>query len=256
MEDDLQRYIPVRSDGSSGEPESKVSFMIRGLLSSRLEIGLPSDDSGDEEDVNIYLTHLLCSYVDPEHYLRIAKYLSAYDSQVFQRVQSSTSSRLKYTVYKTNADHLLISIGVFQNATGRRVDALSLRLQPDDELHVGRAKTYYDFACTYSHSVFGRSSGISDVLGKLAVGFEKYVKILSHMRGEYLNFIERMTDGELYHLQRSAQRAGIESLHNELLDAYSEYRNDPTPERRAHLTEIAEHLRKLDPDFKFEMPEA
>jgi hypothetical protein len=255
MQDDVQRYIPVRNDGTSGEPESRASFMIRGLLSSRLEVGLPTDSRIEEEDVNIYLTHLLCSYVDPGYFLRIAKYLSAYDSTLFERVQYSTSVRLKYTVYKTNADHLLMSIGVFNNPAGRRPDVLPVPLQPAEELHVGRGKTYYDFASTYGQSVFGRSSAIADVMGKLSVGFEKYVKILSHMRGEYLNFVERMSEGELYHLQQSAQTEGLGALHNEFLDLYSEYRRNPSPELRARLVATAERLQRLDPSFQFELPE-
>ena len=255
MHDDLQRYIPVGSGGSAGEPQSRAYFMVRGLLSSRLEVGLPSDEAGEEQDVNIYLTHLLCSYTDPRYCMRIGAYLSAYDSTVFERVQHSTSSRLKYTVYKTNADHLLLSIGVFQNPTGRRPDTVLPALQTDGEEHVGRGKAYYDFACTYSHSVFGRSSGIPDVLGKLAIGFEKYVRILAHMRSEYLNFLERMSEGELYHLQRSAQRTGLEALHDEFLDAYSEYQREPSPEQRARLAALAARLERLDPDFRFDLPQ-
>jgi hypothetical protein len=252
MQDDLKRYLPVQADGTAGEPESRVGFMIRGLLSSRLEVGLPTDEEREEQDVNIYLTHLLSAYIDPEHYLRIAAYLEAYDSSLFERVQQSTSPRLKYRVYKANADHLLMQIGVFQNPTGRRPDALLPVLLPDDELHVGRAKTYYDFASTYGGSVFGRTSAIADVLGKLSVGFEKYVRILSHMRSEYLNLVERLSEGELYHLERSSQRTGIDALRNEFLDAYSEYRRESTPELRARVVELVARLERLDPDFHFE----
>lgn len=252
MQDDLKRYFPVQSDGSVHEPESRDYFMIRGLLASRLEVGLPTAEDREEQDVNIYLAHLLCAYVDPEHYLRVASYLAPYDSSVFERVQNSTSTRLKYTVYKANADHLLMQIGVFQNPTGRRPDTLQPGLHADDELHVGRGKTYYDFASTYGHSVFGRSSAIADVLAKLSVGFENYVKILAHMRGEYLNFVERMTDGELYHLQRSVQATGLTGLRNDFIDAYAEYRRSPSPELRARVAELADRLGRLDPDFHFD----
>ena len=41
------------------------------------------------------------------------KYLSKYDADVFRRLQTSTDARLKYAIYKTNADFLLVSIGIF-----------------------------------------------------------------------------------------------------------------------------------------------
>jgi hypothetical protein len=74
------------------------------------------------------------------------------------------------------------------------------------------------------------------------------------MRGEYMNFVERMTEGEMYHLQRSVQTTGLAALRNDFLDAYSEYRREPTPELRARLVELAARLGRLDPDFHFEEP--
>ncbi|MFQ5601330.1 MAG: hypothetical protein ACE5G2_12365 [Candidatus Krumholzibacteriia bacterium] len=255
MPDDSDRYIPVERDGSTREPRSNVYFMIHALLASRVETGMVTEEPPGDEDVNVYLTHLLCGYVNPHYYLRISKYLSAYDSSIFERVRNSTSNRLKYTVYRTNADHILVSIGLFQNPTGRRQQALPAMFRTDDEVHVGRGKAYYDFAFTYSRSLFGRASGISDVLCKLSTGFEKYVKLLTHMRSQYLNFITHISEGELYHLQHSVQRKNIDTLRNEFLDAYSEWNHEPTPERQTRLLEIARNLEKLDPDFKFDLPE-
>ena len=255
MREDFEHYIPVGGDGSAAEPDSSSFFMIRALLSSRVDVGLPADGGVDEQNVNIYITHLLCSYIEPEYHMRVAKYLSAYDSTVFDRVRHSTSNRLKYTVYKSNADHLLLSIGVFQNATGRRPNALPAAFHWGEEVHVGRGKTYYDFASTYSQSVFGRSNAVTDVLGKLSARFEDYVKILSHMRGEYLNFVERLSEGEVYHLQRGATSEGVRTLRDEFLDAYSEWRRTPTPDLRASLEDIAARLARQDPTFKFTLPQ-
>ena len=44
-----------------------------------------------------------------------SKFLSKYDTDVFRRLASSTDARLKYLIYKTNADFLLVSIGIFDN---------------------------------------------------------------------------------------------------------------------------------------------
>ncbi len=255
MRETFEDYVPVGGDGTAAGAEPRAYFMIRALLNSRVDVGLPADGGVDEQYVNIYLTHLLCAYIEPGYHLRAAKYLSAYDSSVFDRVRHSTSNRLKYTVYRTNADHLLMSIGLFQNPAGRRPDSRPAALHFDEDVHVGRGKTYYDFASTYSQSVFGRSSGVTDALGKLSARFEDYVKILSHMRSEYLSFVQRLSDGELYHLQRNVQSEGLRTLRDEFLDLYSEWRQGPTPELRQRLLETAQKLEHQDPTFKFELPQ-
>lgn len=246
-------YIPVDAHGAASDAASTSAFVAHCLLSSRLDAGLPTEDSADE-DVNIYLVHLLTAYADPCFRLRVAGYLSAYDQDVFERAQRSRSRRLCYAVYRANADHLLLSVGIFRNPTGDRVHHRPAVFQIRDEVYVGRGKAYYDFASTYSNTIFGRSSGVSEVLNKLALRFETYVQLLSHMRSEYLNFVDRMTEGEIYHLQKASQELGTMGLQDAFLDAYSAYKRQPTPEGRARLVSLAEELHRVDPHFDFEMP--
>jgi hypothetical protein len=233
-----------------------IGFMVHSLLSSRLDTGMNSEDTPGEDEVNVYLTHLLCAYVDPRHNHEAAHWVAPYDSAVFERVRRSTSNSLKYRVYRANADFLLMSIGVFGNAVGRRAMLLPEPLQTEDDVYVGRGKAYYDFASTYSRTLFGRGAAITHVLGRLAFDFEKYVRLLAHLRTEYLNLIQQMSDGELYHLQRSVTTEGNSELYNELLDAYSEWRQEPSAERRARVEALVERVRAADPEFRFEWPEA
>ena len=233
-----------------------MGFMVRSLLSSRLDTGMNSEDTPGEDEVNVYLTHLLCAFVDPRRTQEAAHWVAPYDSAVFERVRASTNNRLKYRVYKANADYLLMSIGVFGNPTGRRAPLLTEVLQTEDDVHVGRGKAYYDFASTYSRSLFGRRAAITHVLGRLALDFEKYVRLLAHVRTEYLNLIRQLSDGELYHLQRSVTTEGASGLYNELLDAYSDWRREPSAEHRARVEAAAERVHAIDPEFHFEWPEA
>lgn len=236
-----ENYLPL-DPGAAREAVPNAFFMVQKLLASRLETGWPSEDSSTEEqDVNIYLTYLLCTYVQPTHWQRISPYLSDYDTSVFDRIQYSSDTRLKYSVYKINADHLLVSIGIFDR-------------ERDSDYQSGRARMYYDLAATYGRSMFGRSSAVAEVLGKLSVGWPKYVSILSHMRGEYLNLFRTLSPGELYHLRRTVESKGLEALHKEFLDLYSRYRTTPTAELLEQLKEVAVRLRRLDPDFHFDVP--
>jgi hypothetical protein len=195
----------------------------------------------------------LCAYGDPRYCVRVGGYLSTYDSTVFERAQRSRSHRYRYSVYKANADHLLMSIGVFGNPEGRPRTALPAPLRRDDGVFVSRAKAYYDFAAAYSLRVFGQRSAVCEVLDRLGSDLEKYIAILAHLRGVYFDFIERMSDGEIFHLQRDSAAAGAAALHDEFLDRWSAYRRQPTAEGRALLLETVERLRQCDPEFKFEL---
>ena len=256
MSDAFEWYVPVEREGAAGNRATDVHFMLHALLSSRIETGLSSDDRPHEEDVNVYLAHLLCEYARPQYQERVHRYLADFDSSVFERVRHSKNNRLAYTVYKANADHILLMMGLFQNPRGQRPMAVAEELRLDDEVHVGRGKSYYDFAFTYSRSLFGRTSGIATVLCKLSAGFEAYVRLLAHARGEYFHLIDHLSEGELFHLQQSVLAQDLPALRDAFLDALSDWRREPTPEKRAHLTETARVLEKLDPSFQFELPEA
>ena len=92
-----------------------------------------------------------------------------------------------------NADFLLVSIGIFDNPA--MAAQSRARMQPSEEAYIGRGKTYYHFAYTYSQQMHRKNVGVSDVLEKLSMGFEKYIRILLHMRGEYLDLVKRLSDG-------------------------------------------------------------
>src|SRR6266853_6123553 len=105
------------------------------------------------------------------------------------------------------------------------------RVQPSEEAYIGRGKTYYHFAYSYSQQMHRKNAGVSEVLEKLSVGFEKYIRILSHMRGEYLDLLKRFSQGEVYHLERSvdehSQQELLRSKQDELLELYSAWRDRP-----------------------------
>jgi hypothetical protein len=234
--------------------EPTFFFMLNCLLYSRLETGHTSNHDFYDEDVNMYLTNLLCSFMKPEYHRRAKKYISRYDSNLFSKIENSNDVRLKYTIYKTNADFLLISIGIFKDSDGGRLDYSRL-LNSSEEAHMGRGKAYYNFAYSYSQSMFRKASGIGEVLEKLSKGFERYVEILSHMRGEYFNILDRLSNGEVYHLERSIDRAQatkeLKALQDKFLDIYSEYMRTKDPELKAKLDDMVREIRHLDASFDF-----
>ena len=249
-----RHYVDLKDQSRDLQPT--YYFMINCLLYSRMETGLVSNQDFYDEDVNVYLAHLLHSFINPEYVEQSRKFLSKYDTDVFRRLSSSTDARLKYQIYKTNADFLLVSIGIFDNpamAGGARA-----RLQPSEEAYIGRGKTYYHFAYTYAQQMHRKNAGVSEVLEKLSQGFEKYLRILSHMRGEYLDLMKRFSQGEVYHLERSidehSQQEMLRVKQDELLEMYSAWRDAPSAETEQRVERVVSEIRQLNPSFKFELP--
>jgi uncharacterized protein (UPF0335 family) len=231
--------------------------MMNCLLYSRLESGNPSNQTYYDEDVNVYLANLLTSFMNPDFHERTRKYLSPYDSDLFEKVRNSPDVRLKYTIYKTNADFLLISIGIFRNPDGSRPGAKDAFMKDNEEVYMGRAKAYYQFAYSYSQSMFRKATAISEVLEKLSRGFEQYVDILSYMRGEYFNILERLSSGDVYHLERAIDRVEadreLKELQDQFLDLYSEYMKTKSEVLKGQLRDLAKRIQRIDESFRFTM---
>lgn len=249
-----RHYVDLKD--ASRDLQPTYYFMINCLLYSRMETGLVSNQDCYDEDVNVYLAHLLHSFINPEYVEQSRKFLSKYDTDVFRRLATSTDARLKYQIYKTNADFLLVSIGIFdQPITG---SASRTRLQPSEEAYIGRGKTYYHFAYTYSQQMHRKNAGVSEVLEKLSTGFEKYLRILSHMRGEYLDLMKRFSSGEVYHLERSIDEHSQQELlrvkQDELLELYTAWQKQPDANVQENMERVVSEIRQLNPAFKFELP--
>jgi hypothetical protein len=248
-------YVDLKETSRGLEPT--YHFMINCLLYSRMETGLVSNQDFYDEDVNVYLAHLLHSFLNPEYVEQSRKYLSKYDADVFRRLQTSTDARLKYAIYKTNADFLLISIGIFDQPVS--TSQAAEKPKPAEEAYVGRGKTYYHFAYSYSQQIHRRNSGISEVLEKLSVGFDKYLRILSHMRGEYLDLGRRLSEGEVFHLERTLNEAGrqekVKEKQDQLLELYSAWRAAPSSELEEDMERVVGEIRELSPGFRFELPQ-
>jgi len=262
---DSQRSHDLAYSLEAQEATPTFQFMLKCLLYSRLQTGLVSNKDFYDEDVNVYVAHLLQAFINPDYLERVRPYLSQYDSDVFKKLSKSTDARLKYTIYKNNADFLLVSMGIFDEATAMQPDRRGGRgdsdwTRPSEEAYVGRGKTYYRFAYTFSQQLPRRNSALTEVLEKLAVGFDRYLKILAHMRGEYFDLMKRLSSGEVYHLQRSVnEQARMEEMRgkqDELLDLFNEWRATHDDVTWTRLQSVIAELTELNPDFRFHFPEA
>src|SRR5690242_3171457 len=199
-------YIKLATDLATIPNPSRENvsyFFINNFLLSRIDSEMPSDLKEYDEDVNVYTASLLAGVVTGQHDLLTGDYVSTRDSDVFARVQETKDQRYRYRVYKANADFLYVSLGVFSEASAG-VDPSRASENEANRL-TGRGKSYYQFASAYAERLYGSHAGITEVMDKLSRNFEAYTKVMTWMSGEYLNLVRRLSEGEVFHIERQAQ---------------------------------------------------
>jgi len=225
-------------------------FFINNFLLSRIDSDLPSDLAEYDEDVNVYTAALLSGVVSGREDLLRGDLVSTRDADVFARVQDSKNQRYRYQVYKANADFLYVSLGVF----GGGVASPEPPGTPEDESRLtGRGKSYYHFASAYAERLYGPRAGITEVMDKLSRNFEAYTRVMTWMSGEYLHMVSRLSEGEVFHIERSVHER-FEHSHrhqtwDELLDCYVEWQKTHARDARRRLARAARALKRVDPTF-------
>jgi len=247
-------YTPL---SASRQPSSEQTyfFMMNCLLYSRMEAGFPTNDEYPDEDVNVYLAGLLTSLINPQGRGSDAGFIAASDTSLFETAKAA-APRERYLLYRSNADRILVSLGIFKNARLKRPDSVPyLALSPSG--YIGRGKTYYAIARSYAASIYRRSTAVGDVLGKLSSGFERYLEVLSLMGGEHLNIFRQISDGEIFHLQSASRsferRAELKLRYDRFLDLYSSYLRKKSPGTKRALIAASREIRSIDPSFAFDI---
>lgn len=190
----------LKIDGGKGQRRKKrFGFMIEALLRSRRAAGLETGCHRPDEDVNMYLAQLLCRYAEGSAEWVHGDRIVPYDSDLCEKIREAGQCRSKYLIYRHNADHLLLSLGLFGNAWLRTTREQASVWAPSRETVIGRGKSYYGMAAAYVTRLAEGRRGLDDLLTKLDVGFEEYLKILETMRCEQFNLRQVFTVGEWYH---------------------------------------------------------
>jgi len=229
--------------------------MIDNLLECRKEDGFPSNRDFFDEDVNVYLAGLLTSHIYGSSAASTSGTIMRYDIPLFEAISGEEDPRKRFTIYRANADDLLLRLGVFDNPDGRRPGSAS-RITLTRETWIGRGASYYRLAWASAAETFRHPTAIGDVMGKLSTGFERYVGILSSMRSSCLNMIPHISDGEMFHLEREVidedRKKEVAALYDRFLDAWNAYRRSGGQEDRKRLETVSVELKRSDPSFSFD----
>jgi len=241
----------VDTPGTPGTT-STSEFLLRCLLGARGEAGFPSNEQGFDEDVNVYLVGLLGRFLSSAHHEEVLRYSYASDLDLSREARAG-DERFRYRAYRTNADRLLLEIGLFQRVDRPRPHMPHLEREPRE--FIGRGETYYGIASSSLRRLRRRSTGTEVAMQKLSGHFGDYARVLGRLRTSYFHLTARLGDGQLFHLMNDPLEGDTSEVYDRFLDAYSAWKTDPTEETLETLVARAGAVRRVDPDFAFDLPE-
>ncbi len=251
-----RRPARVRLD-TGADLQTSYFFMLNCLLHSRVHTGIESNSEFYDEDVNVYLAHLLNALIDPAPSAHTAEYIAPDDATVHRMIADASGDRQRYNIYKANADFLLIAVTVFDVFEDRHYNRHPAFHAPR-ESHIGRAALYYALAASYAAKLGCGPASLAPTLQKISEGIGSYVRILGYLRGHYLDLIRRYSSGELFHLERSILEIErgemIEQMRNEFLDTYHAWLKTGVTDLKEKLSQQARLLKEVDPSFEFKPP--
>jgi hypothetical protein len=255
-------FLDLRLDESSHratELASAPEFLLRCLLGAREEAALPSNEAGFDEDVNVYLVGLLQSLLSAAFHERARQLYFPHDLDLARAVRRMGDDRFAYRVYRSNADHLLLAVGLFHHVEGAgRPFQPVLHRQPEE--FIGRGGTYYCTASNLLRRLRRQPSGVETALNKLGRDFERYVQILRRVRTSYFHLSARLSEGVLFHLLQASPEdnpAELDASHryDAFLDAFSSWKQHRDADAWERLAARVEELKSIDADFRFQMPQ-
>lgn len=228
-------------------------FLMENLLEARRESAFPTNAAGPDEDVNVYLAHLLGGLLAaPEgpQSTRLADPLLL--------PPTATAARLRAESYRRHGDQRLLALGLFG-----RGDLLRRRRTPwgwDEDAAAARdrglGRTCYRCAADLLAGRPGQD-GLRAVLEKLGARFDDYVGILSGLATGRLGLGARLSPTALERLLApepvAADRPPVTATPrpgpamDHLLDLLLEHRRQPSAETARRLTAGA-RAQGLDPE--------
>jgi hypothetical protein len=242
---------------SSEDRESAIYFLLESILKAKDQSPNLTKTLPFDEDVNIYLAHLLFAISLPEYHDIADPFLSTNTHEVFEWVRETDDPMLRYFIFKVNADHVLVQSTIF-NPDPKLAKRFSLKTDAKEETNEERlaAILYYKQASRCHAGVYDKKTGVGEVLGKIAGQFDAYRHILTSVKEDYFKFIECFRAQAFQHFLAKLSLYEKDHLRDikmeRFLEVYHQWLTTRAPELKPKVLLVAQELSQLDPQFNFD----
>ncbi len=232
-------------------PRPVTFFMLENLLEARADSSFPTGSRGTDEDVNIYLAHLLS-----EHVLTPVPRLvrGGGEPLLLPPEKTETTRGEGAEHYRRNGDHRLVCLGLYG-----RGDLQRRRHPPwgwtEHEVRLrdlADGRNCYITATRLLQGSRTSRAALIPILTKLARFFDGYVHVLEVLARRRLGLGAQLSGRELRQLEIDSLPPGEEAARDgslgmdEFLDMLSSYQRQPTAAGKEQLEKLALKL-GIDP---------
>ena len=173
-------------------------FLNASFLRAFREAPLDKGPETEEERVVVYLTLLLSELSGSGGMARYLEYVESHDADLARRCRKGTSRRQRLELYRTNADYLLLSLGLFDRPLWGRAGRGHGR-EEMRRIMESRGEHLYRLAAVQAEALYGKEAELTRVLDLLSSQFSRYHRVLSTLSGERLGLVPRLSAGREYH---------------------------------------------------------
>ena len=240
-------------DISKQERESAIRYLLGSIIKSRRDCNFPSNSYTFDEDVNVYLAHLLFAVSLPEYHEMAEPYLSMDTSDIIKWVRATDDRTIRYFIFKVNADHILIHTAIFDDLAQKSKNKF---FKKSTKHYRELAQLYYDQAAIYHSRIYRKKTGVGEVLEKLSRYFDAYQGLLKYVRREYLGFVTSFRDQAFSHFMSEVKNYETEfqkkNRMDEFLELYAQWLESKNPHLKQRIDFLIRELKQLDPHFNFD----
>jgi hypothetical protein len=178
--------------------------MTEELLAARRESQFPTNAGGPDEDVNVYLAHLLTSHLR----------LDATDPALAGRPANSRHATSE--AWRREGDRRLLALGLYGHGDPGRRRRVPLGWSEDE----ARRRDLADGRTSYELAAARAPRALAPVLRKLALGFAGYVHVLEVLARSRFGLGARLSAAALRELTATTEPPAARRPSGEDIDTY------------------------------------
>jgi len=238
--------------GATSRQQPLSFFLLENLLTARANSMFPTNGAGPDEDVNVYLAHLLTRFLTGDDDQRVG----FAGSPLLTPPPKAASMRARAEFYRANADNRLLYLGLFGWGDGRR-RRQALYNMSDAETHtrdLATGQSCYALAASHLRIRNASDRALAAIWEKLAAYFTDYVHVLGVVATRQLGLGAKLADNDLSRLVPPDKTTSAHTVADLLqapppvaamdllLDLWLEQQENPDPVTATRLQAMADQF--------------